>query len=749
MPGWYIHMDVARKALAHLSSNTGAASIFSSGGPTAAEVTQIAKNNPAYVALGSIGPDFFFLLPDFKPPMGSGIYGVANTIREIYTWWDDNFLGPWEDQMGPIQDNLSDEVDALTGGLASQLSSILSRAFSFLLDSVVVMMVRQYDVFGFLGSGIISAYDEQVFFWSDMMHYRKTSEFAAYLWKKANDSGDDRFKAFALGWMSHLSADVTGHCFVNEKVGGPYRLHWQRHHLVENHMDGKVCDVDSGAKPIYNMLSNSALHLWLAFSPDGSSHNNFFNAQPGPAYPTGDKTPDLLARHAAWDVDSDLPEDMGDFIAEALKEFYSSGITDSNGSKGQCAPHPTIWDSIVPGTKGFISGTDVVNTYWWVFHYLKYITTDYYKIRRPEAPDVFNVQPFPSPPGSGESDPGPGSSDDSAWHDFLEILLAIFAWIIYLAQVAAWPVTAIIGLITSAGTYPIRELLYENLELPLYNAWLALHWYLCMSGFSYPMQQEINPGLNTLGIGVGNVWGSVQDALNDLDGGLNFPPNSTENSGWDVNKMFPFDVVNDPQGYISSLIHQILNNTCGAAEAPSEFLRPWLWPAKDNEGDNVPSELKRTKGSPYAKLKDCMVFMGGLSGDAGTRSAYENAGNESATMATSDSRIPAGKTLGDAIDFTGYMVAKLTRDNPEIKGNFNMDSDRGYGYLCWDWQRSKDLMGVPDAFKTAADKRSYHLPIHPGTGWCKNEATGGIPQGPAGHETGVKIRYIDKEDKYI
>ncbi len=112
MPGWYIHMDVARKALANLSANAGAAAIFATGGQSAPALSSIATNNPAYAALGAIGPDIFFLLPDFKPPAGTMLFGAANTIREIFTWWDDNFLGPWEDQLGPIEDNFADDVDA-------------------------------------------------------------------------------------------------------------------------------------------------------------------------------------------------------------------------------------------------------------------------------------------------------------------------------------------------------------------------------------------------------------------------------------------------------------------------------------------------------------------------------------------------------------------------------------------------------------------------------------------------------------
>ncbi len=598
-----------------------------------------------------------------------------------------------------------------------------------------------------------AGYDEQSFFWSDMLHYRKTYAFAAHLWKKANDANDDRFKAFALGWMSHLATDVAGHCFVNEKAGGPYRLHWQRHHLIENHMDGKLCDMENGNKPIYSMLSNSALHLWIAFNGDGSSHNSFFDAQPGKTYSTGDKSADIVNRTAAWDVDSDMPSDLGNFIADALREVYNPTVINTAAANGQCADHPTIWESIVPGSAGYVQGADVVNTYWWLYKYVKWTTTDFYKIRRPDPPDVVNLPPFPSPPGSGESDPGPGSSDDNAWQDFVDVLLAIFGWIAYLGEVAAWPAAAITSLFTNAGTYPARELLYENLELPLYNAWLALHWFLAMTGFTYPMQQELNSGLNTLGIGVADGWPAVQASLADLDGGLMPPPASSEPSGANNDTVYPIDVVTDPQSYISNAIHQASQNVCGAAEGPSEFLRPWLWPARDNEGDSVPSEQVLTKASPYNSGQDCTAIMGGLPGNAAARTDYEAAEGEADTITASSKHLPHGETLGDAVDYTGYVVARLTRDglDPKSITNFNLDSDRGYGYLCWDWVRSKNLMGVPSAFKTDADKRAYHLPLHPGSGWCQNDATAALPPSDPENPTNtVRIRYIDRQgDKFV
>jgi len=432
MPGWYIHMSVAGKAIDGLPANAGAAALFASGGPNAATLKAIAQSNPAYVALGAIGPDIFFLLPDFKPPVGSMIFKLASEIRELYTWWDDNFLGPYESAMGPIGNNAADELNALTGGLKERIEGIFGQAFSFLKDSILRFILQQYDFFGLLSSGVPAGFDEQTFFWSDMLHYRQTYHFAAALWKRANnpavvadETDRARLKAFALGWMSHLATDVTGHAFVNQKAGGPYRLHWQRHHLVENHMDAQVYGADHGSQAIYDQMANSALHLWLAFNPDGSSRVDLFAPEPNPAYPPGDHSADITGRHAVWDVDSDLPDGLAKFVSDTLKDVYNneggpSAI--SSDPTGMISCCPTIISSLdgrVPlETSGYAEPGDISGAYWWLYHYLKWVTTDYYKIRRPTPPEVFVIPSFPSPPGSGDSDPGPGASEDhGTWPD--------------------------------------------------------------------------------------------------------------------------------------------------------------------------------------------------------------------------------------------------------------------------------------------------------------------------------------------
>ena len=67
MPGWYIHMNVARKSIPLLDTNALAAPIFAKPGLDSTSIIAIAAANPTYVALGAIGPDIFFLLPDCFP----------------------------------------------------------------------------------------------------------------------------------------------------------------------------------------------------------------------------------------------------------------------------------------------------------------------------------------------------------------------------------------------------------------------------------------------------------------------------------------------------------------------------------------------------------------------------------------------------------------------------------------------------------------------------------------------------------
>jgi Zinc dependent phospholipase C len=707
------------------------------------------------------------MLPDFKPPLGSMLWKLANTVRELFTDWDEVFLGPYESALGPIGDNLSDEINALTGGLKDEIEAIFGDAMKLLKNFILRLILEQYDFFGVLSSGLQSAFDEQTFFWSDMLHYRETYRFGAELWRRASELPDaeqrGRCQAFALGWMTHLATDVTGHAFVNEKAGGPYRLHWQRHHLVENHMDSLVYNTEHGSQAIYQEMSNAALHLWLAFNPDGSSRNDFFQPEPNPPYPDGDHSADIVGRHAVWDVDSDMPEDLAQFLSDTLKAvFVPSLTTDPTGPVACC---PTIISTLDQRTpiqgNGYAEKDDIVGAYWWLFKYLKWVTTDYYSIRRPDPPDAFVIPSFPSPPGSGDSDPGPGaSSDESVPEDVLDFLLLLLAWTEYIGEIMIWPAAVVAGIVAGSLTYGLRELLYEYFELPLYNLWLAIHTYLAMTGYVMPMPGEINPGLTTLGVAVGDNWVATVAAMGTFDGGVT--PSTLPTSGAESTKEgYPRDVLVDPPSWLTSIVSGFgIGAPPVNGQMPSEYTRPWRFPLTDNEGNAVDTEQPSTVPGPYELGQDANVLFGAAPGSNDARRVLESAINEADTIEKVRELLRLGEHLGDPVDYAAYVIAGLTRDGVTDKeiANFNLDADRGYAYLAWDWVRDHDSMSIPNGFlgnvdpqtgaATPVSQHEYPTPAKAGYGWDsrEEEVQGHTPPfNPDDPNAAVGIRYIDKE----
>jgi hypothetical protein len=402
-------------------------------------------------------------------------------------------------------------------------------------------------------------------------------------------------------------------------------------------------------------------------------------------------------------------------------------------------------------TSGFAEKDDIIGAYFMLFKYVKFTTTDYYKIRRPEPPDVFVIPSFPQPPGSGDSDPGPGASDDnSTFDDVLDFLLALFAWAAWLGEVALWPAAVIAGIVGGTLTYPLRLVLYETMELPLYNLWLAVHAYLTMTGYVMPMPGELNSGLNTLGVSVSDGWAATVVALGTPDGGLTPATISTDPSGA-LRTGFPKDVVMDPPGFITGVFGPLFQPSPDG-EFPSEFNRPWRWPDKDNQGNIVNVELPQSVAGPYVAGMNANALFGSSPGNKTARDDFESATSEGRTLEFAQQHLPKGRHLGDPVDYTAYVVAKLTRNKLDLDKipNFNLDADRGYGYLCWDWTRFK--FNVSHSVPGFLPNNTYPTPKLPGYGWDISQVVTGAAQAKDFHPNNpaskVTIRYIGIEGKF-
>lgn len=73
---------------------------------------------------------------------------------------------------------------------------------------------------------------------SELMRWRASGDYARALLANAGD--DARLQAYAYGYMIHVASAVTSQPFLNAIAGGPPRSHWWRHRLVTNFVDSWV-----------------------------------------------------------------------------------------------------------------------------------------------------------------------------------------------------------------------------------------------------------------------------------------------------------------------------------------------------------------------------------------------------------------------------------------------------------------------------------------------------------------------------
>src|SRR5690606_5019043 len=118
--------------------------------------------------------------------------------------------------------------------LLKDIESIIDLMGSTVDVGIKDLLSSNIDIFGMLNHPIQNCEGNEKWWWFDILHYRRTGKFADYLYKHAQNDGQ---KAYALGYLSHVTADTVGHPYINTLVRGPYRNHPQRHKVIENFHD--------------------------------------------------------------------------------------------------------------------------------------------------------------------------------------------------------------------------------------------------------------------------------------------------------------------------------------------------------------------------------------------------------------------------------------------------------------------------------------------------------------------------------
>ncbi len=746
MPGWYVHMEAAHDTASRLRDG-----VVPGGFPLSAAEAQVIGEHchtwRNYLELGSLGPDVFYLLPDFKNTTGQVIRQVVQWALDVWDVVDSEFVSKWETWIGPISTNNSQLASQLTGGLSTQLAQVLDEFTSAIISAFEGLLAEMGDWFGVLTSGVPQGFGDDAFYWSDIFHYRRTYQFPYVLFQQAQDAlaaastDDERMDAqarmaFAVGWLSHCATDVTGHPFTNAKAGGPYRDHWQRHHLVENHMDSE----NYGARhpgPLYGEYGTSALHFRLAFRHRDDAPYNGRDDAPAydywtglPAYDNGDGPTATANRHTFFDLDTGpLPDHLVEGLLDAMHDVY-----------GADGPHILLQDppfsATDPGT-GQPDGrpnADAMGEMWQiVYRYLKMVSSDATSLRLPPPPSVFTDHSFPTPPGGGGSgiddDPSRGADvDDDDSFTLLDLLLALFAWIVYLAQVVVWLVTILPSLIVDITTFPAREVIYWAVIVPAWNLYLLARRALVMSAFAMPKPGEINPGLTTLGR---EGTYDIASALDNPFGLPTAPPPVTEPSGrlnasdaQGLDHAYPRGIVRDLPSAISrpditgalGLTSPLRYKADAAGDVfkASEWIAPWRYPLTNQAGDGVAQEGAGTHVGPYVVGSRSTILLSALAGHDGARADLEKAATPTDTENQLDSHLPLDQHLGGPVDYGVYLVGRMAADaaagNAEFSiPDFNLDSDRGYAWHTWDWDRSKSRC-VPGITAVGSEDYSYPLP---------------------------------------
>lgn len=557
-------------------------------------VGSVLSSHPKEANFGSIGPDMVFWA-DWGgiTPFVNAVFDVFHTLDGVY----EKLAALWK----PIGDAIDKVETVLTGGLSDSISETTAYCSAILNTAMLDLITDKVNYFENVlhpefQKASSGPFPEKGWNWLDFLHHRRTGEFNKALIRRAQASGDPGQRAYAYGWLSHVTADVVGHAYVNQAVGGPWRSHFQRHHIQENFMD---------------------VWTWGFYRTPGVTL-----ALPGGSYDF-DSFTDLGSAnlHELIDLGDDLPNSLQTLIAGSLRDVYLS------------KPHPEL--------VAFPGKSEINRAYQMQKEAFEIMTGKDRKLGPPKVPKVFGDLEPPTFPGAGGSGGGgSGSGGSSGGFSLLDILAAIAKFIadtvIYVAELAIW----LVSKVTSLLTYPVRLALYL-VQLGLYQVYRAFRWALVISGYVYPdVDQLADP--------------FAEQFLN---------PN-------------PANMLNGPK-----LEFPLEKDHCGEFPTSGVEKNAALVGPYGHHGNNHPFWF--IEGEPTDTIVPTIETQ--LSNSTSAEATIEIAGQ---LKDNSNRGGPYRGGLGSAVDFFLRRAEELHKNagnpDPMLLPDWNLDADRGYGFLCWE-----------------------------------------------------------------
>lgn len=599
MPKYGIHQITLQKTIEKLQQSTGT---------NERTIGNNLQNNIGLSNLGAIGPDLFFWAPDYE--LADMLFGFYEEYRKVVDTYN-QIAAP----IRVIKEAAGEALDATVGSLAPSSIELIKLTLTRLKQTAndLKTAISTQLLSGLLGTGdifyemgqvpnltntIFNKFaptlqsqlnngvniDVKTWYWFDLMHYRRTGLYGKNL---INLAINDYQKAYSNGYLSHIATDTVGHAFVNQIVGGPYRLNVQKHSLVENYMD-----------------------TW--------AYKHYYDSE----------VSDMLLSKLNLPTPNNLPGDIIDLIDRALRMTYHD-------------LYPTKLRD-----PGFLNRNEIKLTYERFYKILEVTST--MNIKRPVEP-FDNVAEILSQALEDlmESPPAPPSanSQSCSWKDILsvgstassrdcyeEFFNEAKKYFEYLGELLIWTfetlldiLDLIIACILSLPVSVLLALLY-GIQLLAYQMYNVAKEAIAEAGITYPSVEMLNTS-----IGV-----AATSTLLNCSPPFKYPKFREDSFSHFI---CPLSSIETPQ-------------TAADFNQPSSEILP------DTFIENLAFDIDSLRA--YS-----------LSVDPASTRIFES----------------QSKRIGNAVDFTFWLINTSTDNaNPDrslTDTDWNLDSDRGYGYKNW------------------------------------------------------------------
>jgi hypothetical protein len=632
-----------------------------------------------YAKLGAIGPDLFYALLDYDWPLQdlanffAKYSGAVECINDVTHQLEGFGLKVASDVTFGVSDTAKQVVD--------EIKEVVVNVNGVMNELMVVLVTDGYNFFTFFEAKRQSDKPRTDWYWADYLHYVRSGRFVYQLFQNAQN--DPNLRAYAYGYLSHYITDVVGHPYVNQVVGAPWRLYWQRHHLVENFMDSYVWDRWHDSNPPLPPPSNEEAPLdTIRSAPNelgmgapftsARLNDHIHIGDPSGTDPIDTLVTDICKKihHALEDIGiaEPMPFPPGDPAFQKWTQMMAKTFKDTY--PGPWQPPENLLKPNIGGlgrSDGYPTPDDIGAAYVVLRMFLRSATEE--KVKEPEFPDIsedvwnaikkmldnigHDLSSITPPPHIG----GGGSLSLSSLWD------AIKRWVEWACDTASKLAEAALdllkGVLDTAGALLIdmvKALLYL-VKKGLFELYKAIRFFLVRTAYAIPFTDELND----------TIAGQV-----------------SATSLWTVPSRptgaYPFEEVPDPE-----------RTTFASSYAP--WVSPEMMPQVQALSPNL-LEMPPTWPGPYktgAKPDDL------IDAPHGQREMMAASGPNSGPF---DLTLPLPLPQADVAnyDFGGAIAncrsafisvdAALRANNmpppQDFFPDYNLDGDRGYAWPCWD-----------------------------------------------------------------